>query len=236
MTQEPKGKRDSGLKAEDIAQWFRENPDFPSQHPELLGELAAPGRKLGRGVTDLQQAMIEKLRGDLELARQRQNELVETGRANLASQARIHECAQAMLAATSLEHLVQTVTTDFAVLLDVDVVTLCIEADGSDPLVPHIRGLQVIPAGTVATVLGDGRPVLLRSHVQGEAEIYGGGAPLVASDALARITVMPTTPPGLIAFGSRQPGKFQAGQAVELFAFLARSLERVIRLWLTLPN
>ncbi|MEE8444550.1 MAG: DUF484 family protein [Alphaproteobacteria bacterium] len=236
MTQEPKGKRETGLKAGDIAQWFRENPDFPTKHPELLAELAAPGRKLGRGVTDLQQAMIEKLRADLELARQRQSELVETGRANLASQSRIHECVQAMLAATSLEHLVQTVTTDFAVLLDVDVVALCIEADGANPLTPHIRGLQVIPAGAVATLLGDGRPVMLRSHVQGEADIYGGGAPLVVSDALARITVTPATPPGLIAFGSRQPGKFQAGQAVELFAFLARSLERVIRLWLAPPG
>lgn len=236
MTREPKSKPDSGLKAEDIVQWFRENPDFPTQHPELLGEMTAPGRELGRGVADLQQAMIEKLRADLELARQRQTELVETGRANLASQSRIHECVQAMLAATSLEQLVQTATTDFAVLLDLDVVTLCIEAGGSDPLAPHIRGLQVIPAGTVVTLLGTGRPVLLRSHVQGEAEIYGGGAPLVASDALARISVTPTTPPGLIAFGSRQPGKFQAGQAVELFAFLARCLERAIRLWLKPPN
>jgi len=140
-----------------------------------------------------------------------------------------------MLAATSFEQLIQTVTTDFAVLLDLDVVTLCIEADGAELATPHLRGLHIVPAGTVQRLLGDGRPVLLRSHVDGEPEIYGGGAPLVASDALARLSISPNTPPGLIAFGSRRPGKFEAGQAVELLAFLTRSLERAIRLWLKLP-
>ncbi len=236
MPQKPKDARDTGLKPADISAWLKENPEFLSQHPELLSDLVAPGRDLGGGVADLQQAMIEKLRADLELTRQRQRELIGTSRANLAGQARIHECILVMLTAGSFEQLIQIVATDFAVLLDLDVVTLCIEADGSDPLTPHIRGLHVVPAGTVARLLGDGRPVLLRSHVQGEAEIYGGGAPLVASDALARLNVSPATPPGLIAFGSRRPGKFQAGQAVELLAFLAQSLERVIRLWLTLPG
>ena len=236
MAQKPKKSQDAGLKPAEVTAWLKQNPDFLLQHPELLDDLAAPARDMGRGVSDLQQAIIEKLRTDLELARQRQRELVTTGRANLAGQSRIHECMLTMLSANSFEQLIQIVTTDFAVLLDLDVVTLCIEADSTDPLTPHIRGLQVVPAGAVAALMGDNRSVLLRSHVQGEAEIYGGGAPLVASDALARINVSPTTPPGLIAFGSRQPGKFQAGQAVELLSFLARSLELVIRRWLTLSG
>lgn len=235
MSQTRKSEREKGLSAEEIAAWLGENPEFLAKHPELLDGLAAPARELGGGVSDLQQALIEKLRGDLELARQRQRELVATGRANLSSQTRIHDCILSMLSATSFEQLIQTVTTDFAVLLDLDVVTLCIEADGSELSTPHLRGLHVVPAGTVFQLLGDGRPVLLRSNVEGEPEIYGGGAPLVASDALARVSISPNSPPGLIAFGSRQPGKFEAGQAVELLAFLSRSLERSIRLWLKLP-
>lgn len=235
MSQTRKSENEKDLSAEVIAAWLRDNPEFLAQHPELLDGLAAPSRDLGGGVSDLQQALIEKLRSDLELARLRQRELVATGRANLSSQTRIHECILAMLSAASFEQVIQTVTTDFAVLLDLDVVTLCVEADGSELTTPHLRGLHIVPAGTVFTLLGDGRPVLLRSHVEGEPEIYGGGAPLVASDALARLSISPSTPPGLIAFGSRQPGKFEAGQAVELLAFLSRSLERVIRLWLKLP-
>jgi uncharacterized protein YigA (DUF484 family) len=187
---------------------------------------------MGGGVMDLQQAMIEKLRGDLDITRQRQRELVETSRANMNSQTRIHECVVAMMSATSFEQLIQTVTTDFAVLLDLDVVTLCIEMDGAELGTPRTRGLHVVPAGTVNRVMGNGRHVLLRSFVEGEPEIYGGGAPLVASDALARISISPKAPPGLIAFGSRSAGKFEAGQAVELLAFLARVTERAIRIWL----
>lgn len=235
MSQTRKDEREKGLSAEEVAEWLRDNPEFLAQHPDLLDGLPAPARDLGGGVLDLQTALIDKLRQDLELARQRQREIVATSRANLSSQTRIHECILAMLVASSFEQLIQTVTTDFAVLLDLDVVTLCVEADGSEPARPHLRGLQIVPAGTVWRLLGDGRPVLLRSHVEGEPEIYGGGAPLVASDALARLSISPSTPPGLIAFGSRKPGKFEAGQAVELLAFLTRSLERVIRLWLKLP-
>jgi len=232
MTQTRKNKNETGITTEDVVQWLGENPDFLPRHPELLDDLAAPARKLGRGVVDLQQALIEKLRGDMELARLRQRELVETSRANLNSQTRIHECIVAMMSATSFEQVIQTITTDFAVLLDLDVVTLCVEANGSELGAPYTRGLHIVPAGTVNRVMGSGRHVLLRSFIEGEPEIYGGGAPLVASDALARISISPTTPPGLIAFGSRTAGKFEAGQAVELLAFLARVTERAIRIWL----
>ncbi len=232
MTQTRKNKKETGLGEEEVARWLSENPGFLPRHPELLDDLAAPARELGRGVADLQQALIEKLRGDVDLALQHQRELVETSRANLNSQTRIHECIVAMMSANSFEQLIQTITTDFAVLLDLDVVTLCIEADGAELGAPHSRGVHIVPAGTVDRAMGSGRHVLLRSVIEGEPEIYGGGAPLVASDALARISISPKTPPGLVAFGSRTAGKFEAGQAVELLAFLARVTERAIRIWL----
>ncbi|MEI9985008.1 MAG: hypothetical protein WDN69_18470 [Aliidongia sp.] len=57
-----------------------------------------------------------------------QRALIATSRSNLSSQQRIHAAVLALLAATSFEQLIQTVTTDLAVLLDIDVVTLCIES------------------------------------------------------------------------------------------------------------
>ena len=232
MKEPRKNKQEGGFSAADVARWLSENPDFLPRHPELLDSLAAPSREMGGGVADLQQALIEKLRGDLDLAGEHQRELVETSRANLNSQTRIHECIVAMMSATSFEQLIQTVTTDFAVLLDLDVVTLCIEMNGSELSAPLSRGVHVVSAGTVDRVMGSGRHVLLRSFIEGGPELYGGGAPLVASDALARVSISPNTPPGLIAFGSRTAGKFEAGQAVELLAFLARVTERAVRIWL----
>ena len=40
----------------------------------------------------------------------------------------MHKAILSMLAAESFEHFIEMVTTDLVVLLDVDVVTLCVEA------------------------------------------------------------------------------------------------------------
>lgn len=235
MTQPRNDPLDSELTAEQVRAWLELHPDFIRENLDQLSNAAWPVRDLGPDVADLQRALIDKLRADLAVSRQRQNELVAAGRANLVSQGRVHECIGALLSANSFEQLIQTVTTDFAVLLDVDVVTLCVEAADADNDQLDIRGLHVIPAGTVNRLLGEDRPVALHSHVgEADTEIYAGGAPLVASEALARLNVSPASPPGLIAFGARQPDRFEAGQAIELLAFLARSLEQVIGLWLKL--
>lgn len=231
MTQARKPRREAGPSEAEIRDWLRKNPEFVVNLPEFLEGIAAPRRKLGGGVSDFQHVMIERLREELALARRSHDDLVATGRANLSSQSRIHECVLAMLAANSIEQLTQIVTTDFAVLLDVDIVALCVESgEGVPP--PHARGFRVLPAGMIARLLED-RTVRLRGAAEGEVEIYGGGAPLVASDALARVPLAPAAATGLIAFGSRKAGRFQPGQAVELLSFLAQSLGRLLDLWLT---
>jgi uncharacterized protein YigA (DUF484 family) len=40
----------------------------------------------------------------------------------------------------------------------------------------------------------------------------------------------------LLAFGSRDPHRFDSGQATELIDFLGSVLEHVIRIWLHLPD
>lgn len=235
MTRAHKDPRESGVTAEQVRAWLDLHPDFILNNLELLNNTALPARDLGAGVADLQGALIEKLRADLALSVACQKELVAAGRTNLISQGRVHECVGALLSATSFEQLIQTVTTDFAVLLDVDIVMLCVEAADADNDQLDLRGLHIIPPGTVDRMIGKDRPVALHSHLaEADTGVYAGGAPLVASEALARISVSPGSPPGLVAFGSRQPDKFEAGQAVELLVFLARSLEQVIGLWLKL--
>jgi uncharacterized protein len=55
------------------------------------------------------------------------DDLVATGRSNLAIQSRVHEAILALLRAASFEEFVETITTDLAVILDVDVVTIGVE-------------------------------------------------------------------------------------------------------------
>ena len=224
------------LDDERVVQFLREHPNFLNRHPTLLSQLEPPGRELGSGVEDLQMAMLERLKDDNKRMKSRQRELIATGRNNLTTQARVHECVLALLDAKSFEQLIQTVTTDFAVLLDMDVVTLCVESGGSDAAPIRTRGLQIIQQGMVDELIGMNRHVILRSKVEGDPEIFGGGATLVQSDALARVEVSTATPPCMLAFGSRHATTFHPGQATDLLGFLARVSQYIIRQWLEVPS
>jgi uncharacterized protein YigA (DUF484 family) len=231
----PTARPASGLTAEDVAAWLRENPDFLSQRPELAAEMTPPRLERGRGVVDFQAFMVERLRSDLGRIKDQQRELLATTRANLSSQNRIHAAVLFLLDARSFEQFIQTVTTELAVLLDLDVACLVVESNGLELPHVHVSGVRVVAPGTVDATLGR-KGVLLRADVEGDPEIYGQAAGLVRSEALIRLRVSDDTPQGILAFGSRDPDMFHQGQGTELVSFLARVVERCIRSWLDLPG
>lgn len=221
--------------AERVAAWLRANPDFLARNPALLTVLTPPARAMGRNVVDLQHAMARLLQERVASLEAQRRSLIAGGRAQQASQARAHKCVLALISATSLQQLVHTVTTDLAMLWDVDVATLCVEADGAMRPKPP-AGVRVLRAGTVEGLFGGGRRVLLRHNVRASREIFGPGCRLVRSEALIRLRVSRRTPPGLLALGSRRPDRFQPSQPTETLGFLARVLEHNIRAWLNLPD
>jgi uncharacterized protein len=199
----------------------------------VLDSQLPPTRSQGDGVVDLQQFMVERLRRDLTRLRGLQEELVANSRDNLSTQDRIHRAILALLDAESFEHLIEIVTTDLAVLLDVDVAALCVEAaNGGTPR--SVEGVQVLPSGCVERLLGSGQEVLLRDDCDGDETVFGPASGLVRSDALIRLAVGRSAPPALLVFGTRHPGYFNAGQGTELLSFLARVLEHCLRQWLGL--
>ena len=221
------------LTAAQIVDYLKRHPTFLLRHPELLEVQAAPGRVKGEAVVDLQQFMVERLRKDLTRLRGLQDEMVANSRDNLSTQERIHKAALALLAAESFEHLIEIVGTDLAVLLDVDAAALCVEA-AADKNPRSVEGVQVLPAGHVDALLGASHDVLLRDDAEGDQAVFGPAAGLVRSDALIRLTISESVPVGLLAFGTRHPGYFNAGQGTELLTFLARVLEHCLRQWLGL--
>jgi len=221
--------------AERVAAWLRANPDFLARNPALLTELTPPARAMGRNVVDLQHLMVRRLQENVAALEAQRRSLIAGGRAQRTSQARAHKCVLALMSATSLQQLVHAVTTDLAVLWDVDVATLCVEADGAMRDKPP-AGVRVLRGGTVEALFGGGRRVLLRDNVRASREIFGPGSRLVRSEALMRLKISRRTPPGLLALGSRRPDKFQPSQPTELLGFLARALEHNIRAWLNLPD
>lgn len=224
----------SGLTAEDVAAFLTAHPDFLSQHPDLLLHQTPPPADRGDGVVDLRSFMVERLRAEVDRLKRNQRALLHTARVNHHLRNRVHAAVLFLLEAPTLEHLIETVTTDLAVLLDVDTSALLVESNGFD--IPQVlrSGVRVVAPGTVRAVL-DGRPVRMDGAIRGDEAVFGPAAGLVHSQALVRLDVSSETPPCLLALGSRNPEMFHAGMRTDLMTFLARVLERCIRAWLDLP-
>jgi uncharacterized protein len=221
--------------AAEVVNYLRQHPDFLLDHPELLEVLTPPSMRRGERVIDLQQFLLQRQRHEIGQLKAQQRNLLVTTRANLASQSRIHSAVLAFLGATSFEQLIQIVATDLAVLLDADIVTIGVEQSGRiRPRLSH-NGVQILAGGTVDTLLGPDRDVLLLPEAHGDPKLFGDGAALVRSAAILRLSVSAAAPPGLLCIGTRRNGKFHPGQGTELLSFLARALGITIAAWLDLP-
>jgi len=222
--------------AREVAAFLEQHPDFFAEHPDLLDSLSAPAPETGDGVVNLQRFLVERLRQQLAESRRAHDNLVAIGRANLTIQARVHRAVLALLSARSFEHLIETVTTDLAVILDLDAVALGVE-QGKEGLPPvRLDGLVQLEPGIVDALIGRGRTVTLADRTDGQDALFGAAASLISSQALIRLQVSRKTPPALLALGSRRAKQFHEGQRTELLTFLARALERSIRAWLNLPE
>lgn len=238
MTQKPKKPtRDDAAIAEalddaQVAEYLRRHPEFLVAHPELIAALVPPAREYADGVVDLQQFMLERLRGDVAAYKRAHGELIGASRANLVSQGRIHTAALALLGASSFRQFIHTVTTDLAVLLDVDVAALVIEGDAEGQPSGSCAGVNLVAPGTIGKTLGEGGDIRLRADCAGAPEIFGAAAGLVRSDALLRLRFGGEIPAGLLGLGTRKADAFHPGQSTELLGFLARLIEHCVRAWL----
>lgn len=217
-----------------VAAYLRANPDFLQRHSDLLDHLTPPEQRSGETVADFQRFMIDRLRREQTVMGAAQKTLIETARANLDAQLRIHNAVLRMIEARSLEHVIAALTTDLAVILDVDVVRLLVESNGED--IPHVHssGIRVLPPGRVDGWLGT-KHLRLSQETPADPELFDQGAPLVGSQALLRLEISEKTPLGLLALGSRDAEQFAPGQGTELLQFLAGAVSRVIGAWLDLP-
>ena len=222
----------SEIGAREVLAYLRDHPDFLDSHPGALRLLRPPARDNGDKVLDFQHFMLERLRRDTARLEDEQKTVIATSRGNLASQGRVHRAVLAMLRAPGFEHLLQIVTTDLAVLLDVDIVTLCIESAGSPTTRLPMNGIHLLRAGTVDALLGPGRDTQLATDIHGDPALFGPAAGLVRSQALLRLAFSRAAPVGLMCLGTRRSDAFCPGLGTELLSFLARAIEITIAQWL----
>jgi uncharacterized protein len=216
----------------EIIAYLRQHPDFLDQHPEALRLLRPPTREIGDGVVDFQHFLYERQRREINRINLEYRNLIAVSRGNLASQNRVHKAALTILAAPSFGQLLQIVTTDLAVLLDVDVVTIAVENIAGIAPRLNVQGIHLLEAGTVEEWLGEDKAVVYDADVTGDPTLFGGAAGLVRSQALLRLRFGREAPTGLLCIGTRKPGRFHPGLGTELLGFLGRVVGLSIGLWL----
>jgi len=220
----------------DVEAYLREHPDFLVQHDDLIPVLTPPAFDHGDGVRDMQFYMLQRLRDNVNEVKDQQRALIATSRANLNNQTRVHNAALTLLEARSFDQLIQIITTDLAVLLDLDVVSLVLEAQADFVMPSAMRaGMQVVPAGTVESWVGKG-DIAVHADIEGSPQLHGDAAGLVKSEILLRLKIAKQIPTGLLCFGSRDPEMFHPAQGTELVSFLTRVVERSLCLWLNLSG
>lgn len=217
---------------EDVIDFLKNNPAFLQKNPEACEYLFPPiSITQDKKVADFQSYLISRLRADKDAVIKTTKEIVENSRVNMNNQHRVHKAILMLLEATSFDEFIHILTMDISAILDVDITSLVVEASGND--IPHVNtaGIRMLPEGIVDKWMA-GKSFLLQSNIQGIEQIYGGGATLVASQALLRVDISMETPPAILAFGSRDPNLFHSGQATDQINFLARVVERCFRSWL----
>ena len=221
------------LTSDDVIEYLKSHPNFLTNHPTVYEFLIPPKQQNGKGIADFQTYMIERLKADKTVAIETAKEIVETARHNMNNQGRIHRAVLRLLECESFEEFIESITSDLTTFLDVDITSLVIESD--EEKIPHVTlpGIRIVPAGTLDKWM-NGKNILHQSDISGVETVYGAGAQLVRSQVLVRVDVSQKTPPAILAFGSRDPHMFQAGQGTEQVSFLAGVVERCIRSWLHL--
>lgn len=219
-----------------IAAHLRRHPDFLQRYPDLVRFLTPPAHRNDGNVEDFRSFLIERLRAEADRLQSENRDLVITSRDNLAGQRRVHDAILALISAPDFEQLINIVTTDLAVILDLDVVTLGVEvAETKWPRVVA-SGVFTLQPGAIDELVGPARDYVLFRKRPGERAVFGSATGLVQSSALLRLRFGAKGPTGVLALGSRDDDMFHPGQGMELLSFLARVVELCVRAWLDLPE
>ncbi|MCF8467451.1 MAG: DUF484 family protein [Sneathiella sp.] len=220
------------LSEEDVRNWLISNPDFLTRNADLLTTIIPPERVSGDGVIDMQSFLVSRLQKEVMNLTVLQDDFVEAARTNLHTQEMVHASIQAILSATNLGHFVHIMTQDLPELLEIDVITLCVE-DGPIPL-PDMTGLQRLKAGSIKRANWRKQTIILRPMAPKSKAIFGPAKDLVHSDALIKLDVPSLHAQAMVAFGSRDPGHFHDDQATDLLQFLGIAIQSCLQMWLEL--
>ena len=230
------GRKVKVITAEDVVAYLNAHPGFLTERPDLAEVLGAAPKASGPGVIDMQQTLLKRLRGEIEKLKGERVEIIANSKQNQIVQNRIQAAVISIIQATTFEKMIHVVAHELPELLDVDFITLAIEANADAPKRAPVRGVYVLAPGAIDAAIGTDKHARLRSAIIGEEAFFGETSRFVQSDVLMRLRVSSGSPDAVMCFGARDPQQFGPEQSTELLFFLAKVLENTMRAWLDLPE
>lgn len=216
----------------DVIRYLLTHPEFLVDHIEVLRHMAPREKWSGEGVVDLQSVLIDRSQEAIDDLRSAAQNVIETSRSNMSVQSRTHAAILSLIDAESFEDIIRVVTQEWPHTLDVDVVSLGFEFSRAPfPALAH-GDIRQLPLGTIRQLLGPDLNVRLFDDMIDDGTIFGEGAGLSHTAALARIEAGFEIPPGLLSLGARE-NTFGPGQGTELISFLSAVLAIAVRKCLT---
>ena len=188
-----------------------------------------------RQVVDLRDRLVERLESRLEKLVTTHRSVIAAAYENVAGTRQLHRAIIALLEPPDLSSFLQRLTHDVPALLGLEEARLCLEADVTETgpaegFGENLHGrVMALPEDAIDGYFAiDGLParkIALRPAGE-EAELLFGEANPVQSEALMRLDI--AGGPGLLAFGSSDPKKFDPSHGTDLLEFFAEAVERLL--------
>ncbi len=189
----------------------------------------------GDKVVDLRNVFVERLEDRLDKLEDTHRNVIAAAYDNMSGTSQVQRAVLAALDPRDFPAFLDTVQTEIADILAVDVVRLCIESNTKDGPLPHAVITPLEP-GQINAYLTDGRDtparkITLRSVSKSKALVYTAAAGRVKSEALMRLDLGQKRLPALLALGSTEVDRFSPDQGVDLLMFFTTAFERILRRW-----
>ena len=217
--------------AQAVKAYIRLNRERLAADGELLAQLL-PERFPNEDVGDLQRFVIDKLKVENAKLRSERDALNAAHHATIRLHEGVRDAILDLLDARSFAEAI-AIAISAAPSLGADRAAICVEND-TGAARTSTEGVRLIPAGTIAAVLGrDGMGAFLSS---GGELLLGSGGGRCRSIAAFRLRIGREGPAALYVLGAQDPARFEGEESEASLRYFARALERAIRAWLDLPR
>ena len=214
---------EDSLSAADVAAYLRRHPGFLIEFPELAAQLELP-REQGQ-VASLAAYQTQNLREKNAELERRLVELTRIAAENERLMQRIHDLNVAVLRAGTPAVAARSVIARLAEDFQTDQVRLLVydlELPPADWLVRAPDGPAGLPE--FAEFFAQHEPIAGRLSAERLYRLFGDEAPQIHSSAL-----MPLDGLGMLAIGSRDPGRFQPGMGTVFLKMIAATVTAALQ-------